>query len=243
VKKRISILNVPINDVSLAETVAAAQAAARNGKRLRVVTANPEIICRAASEDGLRAAVTEADLVTADGVGVLWAARRLGQPLRERVTGIDLAQALFQAGESLGWRVFLLGGQPGVAAEAAARQAELYPGLVFAHAHGYFRPAEEAALTEQIRAFRPHILLAGLGAPRQEIWLNAHMDLASVTVGVGGALDVLAGRKKRAPLWMRRSGCEWLYRLAREPGRIRRQWILPLFVWRVIKEGPGRGRD
>jgi N-acetylglucosaminyldiphosphoundecaprenol N-acetyl-beta-D-mannosaminyltransferase len=240
-KKRVSILNVPVHDVSLAETAAAAREAVLNGKRLRVVTANPEIICRAASETGLRAAVAGADLVTADGVGVLWAARRLGQPLRERVTGIDLVQALFQLGGGMGWRVFLLGGRPGVAAEAAERQGELYPGLIFAYAHGYFTPEEEEALTERIRAFRPQVLLAGLGAPRQEIWLDAHMDLAAVSIGVGGAFDVLAGRKKRAPLWIQRAGCEWLYRLIREPGRFRRQWVLPLFVWRVMREYYGRG--
>jgi N-acetylglucosaminyldiphosphoundecaprenol N-acetyl-beta-D-mannosaminyltransferase len=234
--RRVSILDVPVHDVSLAEAAAAAREAVRAGRRLRVVTANPEIICRAAADPGLRAAIAAADLVTPDGVGVLWAARRLGQPLRERVTGIDLAQALLAAGEPLGWRVFFLGGRPGVAAEAAARQSACYPGLVFAHAHGYFRPAEEAALTERIRSFRPQLLLAGLGAPRQEIWLGEHADVAAVTVGVGGTLDVLAGRKKRAPAWVRRMGWEWLYRLAREPGRLRRQWVLPLFVWRVLRQ-------
>jgi N-acetylglucosaminyldiphosphoundecaprenol N-acetyl-beta-D-mannosaminyltransferase len=123
-----------------------------------------------------------------------------------------------------------------VAAEAAARQAARYPGLMIAHAHGYFGAADEDALTEEIRAFRPQVLLAGLGAPRQEIWLHEHADLAAVAVGVGGALDVLAGHKKRAPQWIRRAGCEWLYRLAREPGRFRRQWVLPVFVWRVLRQ-------
>ncbi|MDR1604580.1 MAG: WecB/TagA/CpsF family glycosyltransferase [Gracilibacteraceae bacterium] len=233
---RVSILGVPVHDVSLAEAVAAAREAVQTGRPLRVVTANPEIICRAAADPGLRAALTAADLVTPDGVGVLWAARRLKRPLRERVTGIDLTLALLEAGETLGWRVFFLGGRPGVAAEAAARQAARYPGLLFDQAHGYFTAADEAALMEQIRSFRPQLLLAGLGAPRQEIWLYEHADLAAVTVGVGGTLDVLAGRKKRAPLWVQRAGGEWLYRLAREPGRLRRQWALPLFVWRVLRQ-------
>jgi N-acetylglucosaminyldiphosphoundecaprenol N-acetyl-beta-D-mannosaminyltransferase len=160
----------------------------------------------------------------------------LGQPLRERVTGIDLALALLETGEALGWRVFFLGGRPGVAAEAAKRQARRYPGLIFAYAHGYFNSEDENALMEQIRTFRPQVLLAGLGAPRQEIWLHEHADLAAVTVGVGGTLDILAGRKKRAPQWVRRAGCEWLYRLVREPGRFRRQWALPVFIWRVLKQ-------
>ncbi|MDR1960999.1 MAG: WecB/TagA/CpsF family glycosyltransferase [Gracilibacteraceae bacterium] len=234
--RSVSILGVRVDDVSLAETVAAAEEAAAGRRRLRIVTANPEIVCLAASDAQLRAILAEADLVTPDGVGVLWAARRFGQPLRERVTGIDLAQALFQAGQTRGWRVFLLGGRPGVAAEAAAAQAEIYPGLVFACAHGYFAEEEEGALTEQIRLFRPHLLLAGLGAPRQEIWLSAHSDLAAVSVGVGGAFDVLAGRKKRAPRWMQRAGCEWLYRLVREPERLKRQRVLPVFLWRVLRQ-------
>lgn len=204
----------------------------------QVVTANAELIYRAWHDPELLQVINRASLVTADGSGVLWAARRLGTPLPERVTGIDLTLDLVEEAVRCGWRLFFYGGLPGVANEAAARLAREYPGLqVAGTAHGYLEAAAEEAMLDDLRRLRPHLLLVGLGMPRQEFWLGRHLAGLQVPVGlgVGGTLDVLAGRARRAPAWVQRVGLEWAYRLVREPSRWRRQLALPIFAWKILR--------
>lgn len=199
-----------------------------------VVTLNGALLVQAARDPDLRALVNDAGLVTADGIGVLLAARILGIHLPERVAGIDLVTRLFAVAAEAGYRVFLVGGQPGVAEAAAARMRARHPALRIAGAeHGFFGAGEEDEVVSRIRAARPDVLLVALGAPRQEQWMRrwrAALDVP-VAVGVGGSFDVLAGRVPRAPQWMQRAGLEWLHRVLREP----RRWaviktIPPLFV-------------
>ncbi len=214
-----------------------------------VVTLNGSLLVQAARDPELRALINDAALVTADGIGVILAARILGVPLSERLAGIDLALALCASAASAGWGVFLLGGAPGVAEEAAAALRRLHPPLrITGTRHGFFEPEQEPGVLEQIRSALPDILLVALGAPRQERWMRRwSADLGvPVVIGVGGSLDVLAGRVARAPRWMQRAGLEWLYRVSREP----RRWgvvrtIPPLFLmalrerWRPRAAGSG----
>lgn len=235
--RKVDILGVRVDACSLAEAVEHIAGLVACGGHHQVVTANAEIIWRAWREKELAQILAEAALVTADGVGVLWAARRLGQELPEQVAGIDLVQALAARGAKAGWRFFLYGSAPGVAEAAAARLMRDYPGLaVVGTAHGYQDREGEEKVKEAIRAGRPHILLVALGAPKQEFWIAHHNPelQVPVAIGVGGSLDVLAGRAKRAPRWMRRLGLEWLYRLSKQPRRWRRQLALPAFAWRVL---------
>jgi len=202
-----------------------------------VATANAEMVMMAGRDRELAGILAAADLVVPDGAGVVWAARRLGCPMPERVAGFDLVQVLLARAAAVGWRVYFFGGAPSVAAKAAAAAQARYPGLIVAGVrHGFFTAAEEEAIAADIRASRPHILLAALGVPKQEKWLAARRDLLAVPValGVGGTFDVMAGVAARAPLWMQRAGLEWLYRLGREPRRIRRMMALPRFVLRVL---------
>jgi N-acetylglucosaminyldiphosphoundecaprenol N-acetyl-beta-D-mannosaminyltransferase len=231
---RVKILNTEIDILTLAEVLAAAETAVTQGRRLRIVTANPEILVLAERDADLAAILRDADIVTPDGVGVVLAARLLGHPLPERVTGIDLTEALLQRGDNLGWRFFFLGGQPGRAEKAATLQKERYPRLTLDAYHGYFTEAEEFGLLRRLQEFAPQVLLVGLGAPKQEQWLTSHPDLALLSMGVGGSFDVLSAHIQRAPLWMRRSGLEWLYRLLREPSRLKRQMVLPVFLLKVL---------
>ena len=203
---------------------------------MRVVTANPELIYRAARQVTLSNLINTAGLVTPDGVGVVWAARMLGKPVPERVTGIDLMEALFPVAHNQGWRVFFLGGRPGVAEQAAAKVREAYPRITFGTAHGYFTADEESLVVANIGRFRPDLLCIGLGAPRQELWSAGYPGLAIVSIGVGGSFDALAGTVPRAPLWVQSIHLEWLYRLIKEPWRWRRQTVLPLFVWDVLRQ-------
>jgi N-acetylglucosaminyldiphosphoundecaprenol N-acetyl-beta-D-mannosaminyltransferase len=210
-----------------------------------VVTLNGALLVQAAHDARLRELVNAADLVTPDGIGVIVAARILGVRLPERVAGIDLAAALCGAAEREGYRLFLLGGMPGVAERAAQSLQRRHPALhVVGTHHGFFLPAEEPAVLAAIREARPDVLLVALGAPRQEQWMRRWTSALRVAlaIGVGGSLDVLAGRIPRAPAWMRVAGLEWLWRAAREP----RRWsvvrsIPPLFLM-AVRERVRRGR-
>ncbi len=240
---RVEILGIPIDKVTMDEAIRKVAAFIESGRPHLVVTPNPEIVYASRTDPELRQLLRAASLSVPDGAGIVWASRYLGDPVPERVAGIDLMAGLLELSSRRGFRVFLLGSGPGVAEEAARRLQKAYPGLsVVGVQHGYFRPEEEDRVIEAIRAARPHILLVGMGAPKQEIWLARNLERLGVPVclGVGGSLDVWAGRARRAPPWMRRANLEWLYRLYREPRRATRMLALPRFAWAVVREGIGR---
>lgn len=231
-----SILGTLVDQISLEQCIEKIIDSIESNGSVRIVTANPEMIYQAQRDPDYLKTINAADLVVPDGIGVVWAGKILGTRYEERVTGIDLTQRLFAEGHKRGWRIFLLGSRPGVAEQAVRVQSEYFPGLVFDCYHGYFTAAEEHDVKLRIQQFSPDVLLAGLGAPKQEYWLSRNPDLAKVRIGVGGTLDVLAGRVKRAPVLFRRLGLEWLYRLMTEPSRIARQKVLPLYVYHIMRQ-------
>ena len=238
---RVQVLGVGFDPVDMDGAVARALALmARGGAR--VCTPNPEIVMLARSDPALREAIASAELVLADGVGILWASRRLGTPLPARVPGYDFLLALL--GKMRG-SIYVLGGRPGVA-EAAARAVESrFPGVnAVGWHHGYF--TDEAPVTAQIAAARPDLLLVCLGGGRQELWMRAHRELpVGLMAGLGGAADVLSGRVRRAPRALRALGLEWLWRLAQNPReRFSRQkalWRFALAVRREARDGRKSG--
>ncbi len=202
-----------------------------------VVTANSEMVMMARERPDFARILERATLVVPDGIGVVWAARLLGDYLPERVAGIDLMDQVLARCAERGWRPFLLGAAPGVAEQAAAVLRQRYPGLEIAGVHhGYFEPADEAAVLDRIKSASPDLLLVAMGAPRQEYWIARHRHQLSVGVaaGVGGSLDVWAGHVTRAPRWMRDAGLEWAYRLIRQPRRLLRMTALPRFALIVL---------
>jgi len=231
---RVDILGIQVDPVTMTDAVTRIADAVRERMPLRVVTANPEMIYAALKDARLRQVINSADLVTPDGVGVVWAADQLGTPVPERVTGIDLLAVLWPVAARGQWRVYFLGSRPGVAEAAATQVAGAHPGIVWAARDGYFKAAEEENVVKEIRVFNPDLLLVGLGAPRQEYWLAGHPGLATVGIGVGGSFDALAGLVTRAPQRVRDLRLEWLYRLCQEPWRWRRQTVLPRFAARVL---------
>ncbi|MDD3654595.1 MAG: WecB/TagA/CpsF family glycosyltransferase [Desulfotomaculaceae bacterium] len=236
---KVNLLGIKIDAINMEETVNQIASYIRTGRPHRVTTINPEFLYRAQFNTELRELANRADLVTPDGVGVVWACRLAGNPVPERVTGIDLMLALVERAASEGWRVFLLGAAPGVASEAATRLSLQYPGLQIAGTHhGFFSNDEEAEVSRLVRESRPDLLFVALGAPKQELWIDRSIAQtgAAVAVGVGGSFDVVAGRAQRAPGWVCRLQLEWLYRLLKEPARWRRQLVLPLFAWQVVRE-------
>jgi N-acetylglucosaminyldiphosphoundecaprenol N-acetyl-beta-D-mannosaminyltransferase len=212
----------------------------------QVVTLNAEIIYQAGQQDELRRIINKADLVTADGIGTVWAARTLGCPQKERVSGIDLLMNICSRAAVRGWKVYLLGGAPGVALKAARNLERLYPGLTVCGCRdGYFPIQDEPDIIAAINAESPHILFAALGAPKQEYWLSRHREILKVPVcmGVGGSFDVIAGIKQRAPQLFIKLNLEWLYRLLTEPSRFKRQLALPAFALKVLRQKRSRGRN
>lgn len=234
---RANILGITVDTYSMQETVEKIRQAVEGQVHMRVVTANPEMIYASDRDRRLKKLINSADVVTADGIGVVWAALRLGTPVQERVTGIDLVQAFFPTADAGKWRLFFLGGKASVAEQAAKQVVQKYPGIIWDAAHGYFSAEEESDVLERIRCFQPDVLLVGLGAPRQEYWIAEHPKLATVSMGVGGSFDALAGTVIRAPKCIQELHVEWLYRLWQEPWRWKRQTVLPRFVLKVLWQG------
>ena len=229
-------MRVGFDDVGLEQAVLRALEMISGGGKTYVVTPNPEIVWLCRKSEALRDVVNNAGLVLPDGIGIILGAKILGTPMHGgRVPGIDFVSALFGEMAKSGGRVFLLGAKPGVAEEAGTKLAEKHSGLVIAGtADGYF--SDSHALIETINSAAPDLLLVCLGSPKQELWISENIGRLNVplSAGLGGALDVFAGNVNRAPAFWQKLGLEWLYRIIKEPRRLKRSLSLPLFALGVI---------
>mgnify|MGYP001237657118 CR=1 FL=1 len=234
----IDLLGMRISRVNRAETLEILQEFINSGKPHLVVTADASGHVIAAGDPEYRRIVNEAALVTPDSTGILWAARKLGTPLEERVSGVDLAEQLCAESARRGYGVYFYGAAPGVAEAAAETMRKRYPGANIVGTVDGFQnsPEQQAALLADIKAKRPAVLLVAMGIPKQEKWIRQHLEELGVPVcmGVGGTFDVFSGRAKRAPLWMQRHGLEWLYRLIQNPKKYSKVATLPVFTLRVL---------
>ena len=228
---RVNILGVGFDNVTMEQAVAEGVRLLRTEGGHYAVTPNPEIveICRADPE--AMEAVNGADLVLADGIGVIYGEKKKKTPLKARVPGIAFAQKLMERMAQGGDTLYLLGAKPGVAEEAARNLEKQYPGLQIVGTHdGYFQ--DDGPVIEDIKASGAAVVFVCLGAPKQEKWMkqNGAATGARLLIGMGGCLDVFSGRVQRAPEVFQRLGLEWLYRVAKEPSRIGRVAKLPLFL-------------
>jgi N-acetylglucosaminyldiphosphoundecaprenol N-acetyl-beta-D-mannosaminyltransferase len=237
--RAIDILGVRVDDVTETEVVERVRELIASRDCHQIVTPNAEIVTRAASDHAFREVLNAASLAIPDGVGLVLASRILGTPIREAVQGTDLALWIAELCAARGYRLFLLGAAEGVAREAAEKLQARFPALQIAGTYaGSPRPEDEATVLSKIVAAAPvHALLVAYGAPAQEYWIarNQRRLGIPVAIGVGGALDFIAGRVPRAPRWVRRAGFDWLYRLIRQPWRWRRQLALPRFILMVCQ--------
>jgi N-acetylglucosaminyldiphosphoundecaprenol N-acetyl-beta-D-mannosaminyltransferase len=234
----VDILTVGVDALGFAPAVAQCLGFVAAGGAHHVVTVNPEFIMTARRRPDFHRVLNEADLALADAVGIVWASRLLRRPVPERVTGADLMPALADALGAAGRTVFLLGGAPGVAAAAgAALEATTRARIAGVHA-GSPADADAPAIVRAVRDADPAALFVAFGSPAQDLWIDRHRAELQVPVmmGVGGAVDFLAGVQRRAPRVVRRLGFEWLWRLVREPWRWRRQLALPAFAAAVLRE-------
>ncbi len=236
---RRSILGVRVDDVTWSETLAAIDAFVELGTPHHVVTPNPEYVMQALRDARFRAVLDQAALAPADGVGLLWAGRLLGQPIREVVPGSDLVERMAPAAASRGDRWFLLGAAPGVAERVAESLTKRFRGLRIAGTWaGSPAVSENEDICRRIEAVAPvDVLLVAYGAPAQDLWIARNLPRLQlpVAMGVGGTFDFIAGVRRRPPTWVRRRNLIWLYRLFQEPWRWRRQRALPVFVWLVLR--------
>ncbi len=235
---RIDVLGVGFDNLTLKEAVEAGMDLVRAPGAHYVVTPNPEIVEVCREDPAVMDIVNRADLVLADGIGVIKGAAMLGTPLKGKVPGIEFAAGLLGKLAKEGRSVYLLGAKPGVAELAGKRLSGQYPGLKIAGTHdGYFQ--EDAPIVEDIRASGADVVLVCLGAPKQEKWMakNGADTGAHLLCGLGGSLDVFAGVVERAPKFWSDHGLEWFYRLCKEPWRIGRMMDLPKFAATVVLNG------
>lgn len=239
---KIDVLGVSFDQVSLKEAVGRGvqwleDTSCRTFRY--IVTPNPEFILAAEKNETFRRCLNQADLVVPDGIGVVYASRILGTPLKERVPGIDVAWGILEHLHTSGGRLFLMGAKEGVAEKAKERLCEKYPNLqVCGTYHGYFKEEDEESVAQMVAESGADVLFLCLGAPRQELFLAKWGQTCGVQIGMGlgGALDVFAGNVNRAPLLWQKLNAEWLYRLVKEPSRFQRMAKLPLVLVQAWKK-------
>jgi N-acetylglucosaminyldiphosphoundecaprenol N-acetyl-beta-D-mannosaminyltransferase len=227
--QRAEILGCEIDRVDMAQTLERCDAYIRTRARAQHMAINAAKIVSSAHDDELHRLINACEIVTADGQAVVWASRLLGDPLPTRVAGIDLMDELLALAERRGYRVFILGGRPHVLERAVARLRERHPDLSIAgYRDGFYTDEEEPAVARQIRAARPDLLFVAMSSPRKEYFLGRwgrELDVP-FSMGVGGAIDILAGVTRRAPCSLQRAGLEWAVRLAQEPRRLLRRYLV-----------------
>lgn len=243
--EKISIFGVDIYNTTLKDTIEVLKEYLKGDTLKKIYTPNTEIVMAAKDDDNLRKLLNRGDLIIPDGIGLIYGSRIQGKPLKERVTGFDTSIELLKIANEKGYSLYLLGGKDGIARDAAKNISEQYPNIKIAgYHHGYFEGShlghkdteEELEIIKEINEKKPDIIFVGLGFPKQEIWIdsNSHRLNAKVIIGNGGVMDILSGNAKRAPEIYQKLGFEWLYRLIKEPSRIKRQIVLPKFMLTVI---------
>lgn len=236
--QRIRLLNANFDPLTLAQTVDAVFRLRAAGQRGWLCTVNVAILMMMRADARLQSFVDRAALVVADGQPLVWCAPWFGPSLPERVTGVDLVDALCERAAREGARVYLLGATGEIVAAVALRLRKRYGYLQIEYADGYFTEDEAPARVDRIRASGTDILFVGMGVPRQENFLEEQWDRLGVgmAIGVGGSFDVLAGLRSRAPAWVQKAGMEWFFRLIQEPRRLFSRYLTTnsRFVWLLV---------
>ena len=232
---RTDIMGVGFDNYSVEESVEKAMSALKKGNKFFIVTPNPEIVNVAIKNEEYKKVLNCADIVTPDGIGIVYASKMLGGSVKKRAPGFDIVKGILKELAKSGGSVYLFGGKPGVADMAAEKISKEYQGIKIAGTdNGYFE--DDTKIIENINNANPDFLLVCLGAPKQEMWISNNFDRlnAGIMIGAGGSIDVLSGQTKRAPEVFIKLNCEWLYRLLKEPKRIGRMAKIPVFLLKVL---------
>lgn len=239
-KDKVNILGVNVDMVTIDEAAEEIYSFLATDSMHSVYTPNSEIIMLAYKDSEFADLLNRSDLLTADGIGVVYASKILKKPIKERAAGYDIARKVLKKLDGSDYKLFLFGGKPGVAEEAKANLEKEYTGLkIVGTRNGYFKSDEEAGIIDEINASGTDIVFVCLGAPAQEKFIDRNRDKlkTKAALGIGGSLDVFAGKVERAPEFWQKAGLEWFYRLMKEPKRIGRMMALPKFGLTVLFKG------
>ena len=237
---KVNILGVKVDRIGINDAADKIFGFLSGDKCAKIYTPNSEIIMVGYNDKSFADILNSADLLTADGIGVVKAAQLLKKPVPERAAGYDIACKLLEKLADSEYKLFLFGGKPGVADTAKEKLTEKYPGLkICGTRNGYFKPEETPEIVDEVNASGADLIFVCLGAPKQELWIHENADKLNVkaALGIGGSLDVFAGTAERAPEFYCKHGLEWFYRLVKEPWRAKRMTALPKFAATVLLHG------
>jgi len=238
---RINILNCPIDKLTMQETIGLIDNSIQNKQSLHHVVVNAAKLVNMQKDKELYDSVVSSDIINPDGQAVVWASKLLGQPLPERVSGIDLMQNLVKLAYEKHYKIFFFGAKEEIVKGVVDKYSAMYNSSIIAgYRNGYFKKDKEEGIAKQIAESGADILFVAISSPTKEIFLNIYKDVIDTPfiMGVGGSFDVVAGKVKRAPLWMQKAGLEWFYRVLQEPRRMWKRYLVTntLFIWYVMKE-------
>ena len=235
----VEILGLPVHRVTMVQTLDILDQFVKSGQPHFVITADASGAVQAQSDAEFRDLFRQANLITPDSAGILWASQRYGKPIGERVSGVEIVDHICRASARAGYTIYFLGAAPGVADDAANEMRKRYPGCNIVGTHdGYFKPEQDAEIAAQIAALNPDFLFVAMGIPRQEKFILGTQSTirARVAMGVGGTFDVFSGRVKRAPVAMQKMKMEWLWRVIQNPKKVDKVKLLPRFVSLVLQD-------
>jgi len=239
--ERLNILGCPIDSLSFEETIAMIDDIIRHKVPRQHVVINVSKLLQARRDTCLAEIIASCYIINPDGMPIVWASKILGKPLKEKISGIDLMNVLIKHSAEKGYRIYFLGAKDEVVKKVVDVCGKQYPELQIAgYRNGYWEESEEKEIVAGIKVAVPDIIFVAISSPKKEIFLKRNLDDMQVpfVMGVGGSFDVLAGKTKRAPLWMQKSGLEWFYRLLQEPKRLWKRYLIgnSVFICLVVKE-------
>lgn len=238
---RISICNIPVDALTMQQTIALIDKAIEEHRPVHHVVINAAKVVNAQKDEALKESIVSCDIINADGQAIVWAASFLNRPLPERVAGIDLMDNLVKLAAEKKYGIFFLGAKEDVVKEVVNVYTEKYGKEIIAgYRNGYFTKDDELEIAKQIAESGASILFVAMSSPKKEIFLNTYKHLIKMPfiMGVGGSFDVVSGLVKRAPVWMQKWGLEWFYRVMQEPGRMWKRYLFgnSEFIYLVLKE-------
>ncbi len=235
-----NILGVKVVDIKLSELSREIISNIEKGGKKTFFCGNPQALNLYQKDNEFKHAIDDAFIIYPEGIGVVIASKALGRPLSERTNLLDFLFDVLRHAESNKWPIYILGGRQIIPKKASENLRKKFPKLLINYHHGYFEKKEEAKVIQAINKTKSKILLVAMGIPMQEIWINKHKSEINATgfFGIGGAIDILAGRIPRAPKWLRKIGLEWLYRTYKEPARLSGRYFIgnTVFVFRVFRQ-------
>jgi N-acetylglucosaminyldiphosphoundecaprenol N-acetyl-beta-D-mannosaminyltransferase len=238
---RVKICGIPVDSLTMEQTLTIINKAIQEKRQLQHVVVNAAKVVNARKDQELKKAIEECDVINADGMSIVWALKLLNKPVPERVTGIDLMEELVVLAAEKNYKIYFLGAKQEVIKRVVEKYEQLHGSQIIAgYCNGFFAKEDELEVARQIAESGADILFVAMTSPKKEIFLNTYKSIIKVPfiMGVGGSFDVVSGLVKRAPLWMQRSGFEWLFRVIQEPGRMWKRYLTTntAFIYLVLKE-------